>query len=1803
MSAGRVSSSGAGESIPGWNQLRHFGLLLDGPRLLALREHMAEPLDERVEERLRQRSAAVLSGGVDGSGTSDASEFVSFVLERVCGFGPASGRWERGSRVPASHSRRAVTGEIVRPRQLWSGPRGASLPVFIDDTARIGIGRGRRVVSRVLGWLRSGGEHLALVTNGRQWRLVFAGLDYDASCQWDADLWFEEGGLARQVTVLRTLLRPELWTPEEEGTASPLLQAVRDTRKGQAELSEVLGERVREAVEILVRSHGEALKELAADDDGAAHEDIYRAACRVAMRAVVVLFAESRDLLPRDNAVYDESYGLNGLFGQLERRANRGGAMGESFGAWPRVLALFRLVNEGSHHPDLPVAAYGGELCAPGRADAGDGVSRALHVFETACFGGGGMSDRRVHDMLRLLTRTRARIRQGQGGMWVPVPVDFSDLSSEYIGVVYEGLLDYELKTAPEGDPVVFLSVGDRPALPLSRLEGMDGRALRGLFEKLKKGGSGDGGGADEDERGEEAGAEGGSDVGGPEEEGPAAEDAPDERRTYRTRAERWARRAVEAAGLARKPRGRMTPERRLAHEGKLAATARRLVHQQVLPGEWYLARWGGTRKGSGSFYTRPGLAVPTVQRTLRPLAYEPPEGMSRAEAQLAPASEWTPKQPEEILALKVCDPACGSGSFVLAALRFLTDALYESLQRHGRIEAKGSRSLVWLLGMRDGEAGEGERLSDEQIPCRPEDDDFEPLLKARLRRHVVERCIYAVDLDPLAVELCRLSLWIETMDRELPFGFLDHKVKCGNALVGAWFDQFQHYPAMAWKNREGGDRGHSNGVHFGRNARGSAIKAFHKDRLTPDMRRFLEGRTLFQEDLMERAAGAHRAALELLRKMHELPVQDAAQRAQMYRTELLGSPEWRSLKEAMDLWCACWFWPVDEIEVAPLPTGFADPPEETRAVARAVAARHRFFHWELEFPDVFCEEGAGFDGVVGNPPWDIAKPVSMEFFANIDPLYRSYGKQEALGKQTEYFRDEGVERAWLDYCGDFRARSNYVGRARNPFGDPEKTSKSQNRIYFGKGNAKLHRRWRDARRGSTGFADPRHPFRHQGSADLNLYKLFLESAHALAGQGGRIGFLVPSGLYSDNGTGALRTLFLRRCRWEWLFGLENGAKIFPIHRSYKFNPVIVEKGGSTEAIRTAFMRRSLEDWEGAEDLATPYTRAQVERFSPKSRAILEIQTGRDLEILEKIYANSVLLGDDGPDGWGIKYANEFHMTNDSKLFASRAQWEEQGYRPDEYGRWLKGDWRPIGELGVDRNRPEPAEIELEHWLFDTSAGPERREAEARFVYGHLLKPGDVARTEWEVRCAQPPYDRLPVPRVAIPAGIILSRDGSEWVREGAGIEGIALPLYQGIMVQPYNPSARAWRSGTGLKARWDSVGIESLHWDPQFLMSFDVAADRERRSVKVGFRDVARSTDVRSFIGACLPSFPCSGKVPILHIGRESSATWRTPDVLAVLNSFVFDWLVRQRLGGVKLAWYLLAECAIPRIVDLPDLFSMVKRLNLFHRSFSLACLAQRAVAPDALAPAERIRVRAILDAVSCATYGCSMSDLHHILQDCDLPASKIQARAGQATGLDMRGFWRVDRTLEPELRHTVLTVVAFRDLESRIGAAGGNRTKGIQDFLAQNQGDGWLAPETLRLSDFGLGHDDRSRDHQPVACRLGPRFYDWQLAQSPEESWRECHLHARNLLGRVEYAQLLDRLIEHRILSGNQHHDLLFGRFTRDLVREDVGLPTPTDGIAIGDGLALRAAESKRGYSTDPSAKRPQTEMFRGPQTEMFE
>ena len=149
-----------------------------------------------------------------------------------------------------------------------------------------------------------------------------------------------------------------------------------------------------------------------------------------------------------------------------------------------------------------------------------------------------------------------------------------------------------------------------------------------------------------------------------------------------------------------------------------------------------------------------------------------------------------------------------------------------------------------------------------------------------------------------------------------------------------------------------------------------------------------------------------------------------------------------------------------------------------------------------------------------------------------------------------------------------------------------------------------------------------------------------------------------------------------------------------------------------------------------------------------------------------------MLLGDDGPDGWGIKYAQgDFNMTSDSKLFPPRPKWEAKGYRPDEYSRWLKGDWRPIDELWAEL--------------------------------------GTQPLPEGDIRCAQPPYDRLPIPRADIPAGIVLSREADAFIREGA-VEDVALPLYEGRMIGQFDFSQKGWVSGKGRSAVWRDIDWSS---------------------------------------------------------------------------------------------------------------------------------------------------------------------------------------------------------------------------------------------------------------------------------------------------------------------------------------------------------------------------------------------------------
>ncbi|MFZ4618732.1 MAG: Eco57I restriction-modification methylase domain-containing protein, partial [Rectinemataceae bacterium] len=636
------------------------------------------------------------------------------------------------------------------------------------------------------------------------------------------------------------------------------------------------------------------------------------------------------------------------------------------------------------------------------------------------------LSDAEIAQLLDLLCYATYRTRQGRGSIPVKAPVDFSDLSSEYIGILYEGLLDFELRRAEADDAVVFLNAGNQPALPLSRLEDMSDGDIETLFKELVKAAKKEAKGENTDEEVEDEDTEEDEENADGEESEEAAdvtveeaiEEEPqlEERSAEDLAADRikgWKHRAA----MAMERKKRKTESDADYHE-RIERASRTVSVRDVLPGEWYLVRWGGTRKGSGTFYTPPGLVEPTVRRTLEPLLYEVENGARRA------------KLPEAILSLKAADIAMGSGSFLIGALREITDALVESLYINGRITDREDGTVCRLAD--GGNAG----IIDDMIPLHQSHDSFEDRLRGRLKRHVVERCLYGVDIDPLAVELARLALWVETMDYELPFTFLDHKLKVGNSIVGCRFSWLGHYPVNAW-SREGPDKEHP---------WTKAYKEFMNGSVKPSICSWLEaeqGQILMFQEYNALRGKVHSEGMAAFAELHALPVWQAEERRRIFQEKIEGNASVKALKDQLDLWCALWFWPADKLGDAPLAGSLARPGPVALEIARTLAREERFFHWELEFPDVFIGmidgKASGFDAILGNPPWNILKPYSKEFFSNFDPLYRCYGKSQALAKQKEYFAIDAARKIeWDQYRANSKAMLNWTVLIHNPFGDPK---------------------------------------------------------------------------------------------------------------------------------------------------------------------------------------------------------------------------------------------------------------------------------------------------------------------------------------------------------------------------------------------------------------------------------------------------------------------------------------------------------------------------------------------------------------------------------------------------------------------------------------------------------------------------------------------------------------------------------------------------------------------------------------------
>ncbi len=753
--------------------------------------------------------------------------------------------------------------------------------------------------TRMLILLHGTGVRLGLVTNGEQWLIVDAPQgETTGYISWYSELWLDEPLTLQAFTTLFNAKR--FFGVAADATIEALLAA---SAADQQEVTDQLGYQVRHAVELLVQAFD--LADQASQGvllGGVANSELYEAAVVVMMRLVFLLTAEERGLLLLGDPIYDEHYALSTLQAQLRAIADQHGEeiLGTRADAWQRLLALCRGVHGGIHHDRLQLPAYGGDLFDPKRypfLERRNGI--ALEI-----------PNRTVLHLLEALQYLQLKV----GNERQARRLSFRALDVEQIGMVYEGLLDHTVVRADEAVIGLAGTKEKEPEIPLSVLENFVSR---------------------EDAKTQRIATLGGS----------AALREHTELLNYLQEATGRSANALQKGVAATQPDLHRAEQLRVAcgNDDKLYARVlpwHGLIRADdygrpvVIAGGSRFVTSGTARRASGAHYTPRSLGEPLVQHTLEPLVYHGP-------AAGKPRDQWTLRSPAELLALKICDMAMGSGALLVQACRYLADRLIEAVNSSNsdvsRKDAKTQReeTLGGSAALREAETlggsaalREAETLSG-LAALRELTDPTERLTYAR--RLVAQRCLYGVDKNPLAVEMAKLSLWLITMDRGKPFTFVDHALRCGDSLIGVDLEQLRCWNLQATGARQ-----------FGTISLDLDIKTM----------------------------------IQLRREIEAMPVLDvrdqAVKRDKLARARMLAN----DLISAADELVASYYNTLNQREQSTLRAALLAARQQGSSIEQkwidaAQLGDLQPFHWQLEFPEVFLGEGRnGFDGFVGNPPF-----------------------------------------------------------------------------------------------------------------------------------------------------------------------------------------------------------------------------------------------------------------------------------------------------------------------------------------------------------------------------------------------------------------------------------------------------------------------------------------------------------------------------------------------------------------------------------------------------------------------------------------------------------------------------------------------------------------------------------------------------------------------------------------------------------------------------------------------------------------
>jgi hypothetical protein len=588
--------------------------------------------------------------------------------------------------------------------------------------------------ARMADLLRAADVPLGLVTNGEDWLLIYAPREVETAsyATWHASLWSEEPLTLR---ALVSLLGVRRWYGV--GASDRLAALFVESVDHQQELTAQLGAQVLTAVEILIQSIDRLDKERGrALLDAYSVTRLYESGLTVMMRLVFLLFAEERNLLPADNPIYAQYYAVSTLGAQLREAADQLGEeiLERRHDAGNRLLALFRLIYAGSEAQDLRLPAYGGNLFDPDRYPFLEGRLPGSHWREATA------------DPLPIHNRTVLHLLEALQYLELATPgggppqarrLSFRALTEENIGTVYEGLLDHTARRTREAVLGLSAAKGATAELPLAKLEALRAKATEDLIAELQKVTKRSPAAL----RNALAAAQGTSSAA--KREGHASEDDA---------------RLRSACDNDDALRARVAPFAALLRTDSLGYPV------VITPGSVFVTA-GQDRRSSGTHYTPPELTEPIVRHALDPLVYA---GMADG---VAP-SRATLRSPGDILALKVCDLACGSGAFLVQGCRYLADKLVEAWET---LEADNPGQVII--------SAEGALAVERPPTCPIPTDPEERRMVAR--RLVADRCLYGVDVNPLAVEMAKLSLWLVTLQRDKPFTFLDHAIRAGDSLLG----------------------------------------------------------------------------------------------------------------------------------------------------------------------------------------------------------------------------------------------------------------------------------------------------------------------------------------------------------------------------------------------------------------------------------------------------------------------------------------------------------------------------------------------------------------------------------------------------------------------------------------------------------------------------------------------------------------------------------------------------------------------------------------------------------------------------------------------------------------------------------------------------------------------------------------------------------------------------------------------------------------------------------------------------------